>query len=200
MNLPKVLTSAVAALLALSVMQHEARLPARSPSLLLEARTAPVIASPPPPFQHGRSRMIHAPTPCDVPTFSVGGPGAPYFVTSGLPRANVPFRVDWTMKPTAPGNQPVWPALLLVSLDRSAPVPLDVAGGPGCHLMVQPDYIMVPNAGSILTQSGGCVRLDWTPNGGLIGTDFYAQLLVSAPGINAGGFLVSPALHVQIGS
>lgn len=200
MKLSELLTRTAAVLLALTVAQHEARLPARSPSLAVEAPAAAAIATPPPPFQYGRSRMIHAPTPCDVPTFSMGGPGAPYFLTSGIPRANVPFQVSWSMKPTIPGSLPAWPALLLVSLDPSAPVPLAVAGAPGCHLMVQPDYIMVPHAGSILTESDGCVRLDWTPNAGLIGIEFYAQLLVSAPGVNAGGFLVSPALHVQVGS
>lgn len=198
MILPNVLTRTAAVLLALLVAHKEARLPARSPVLPVAA-PAPILVAPPP-FVHGRSRMLHAPTPCDVPTFSVGGPGAPYFVASGIPRAGVPFRVDWTTKPTGPGTLPTWPAMLLISLDPSLPVSLEVAGGPGCYLMVEPDHIMVPKPGSILTQSGGCVRLDWTPNHGLIGTDFYAQLLVNAPGINAGGFLVSPALHVQIGS
>src|SRR5690606_37919764 len=45
---------------------------------LASPNTAPLLASvhianPPPPFTYGRARMIHAPTPCDVPTFSVGG-------------------------------------------------------------------------------------------------------------------------------
>jgi len=199
MTLSNVLTRTAAVLLAFVVAQKEGRLPARSPALPIAAPAKEFLAAPPP-FVHGRSRMMHAPTPCDVPTFSVGGPGAPYFVTSGIPRAGVPFQVDWTTKPTGPGALPTWPALLLISLNPSVPVPLDVVGGPGCHLMVEPDYIMVPKPGSILTQNGGCVRLDWTPNHGLVGAEFYAQLLVNSPGINAGGFLVSPALHVQIGS
>lgn len=196
MNSSRVLTHTAAALLAVSVAHQEARLPARSPVLPV---VAPEVAVPPP-HVHGRSRMLHAPTPCDVPAFGPGGPGAPYFVTSGIPRAGVPFRVDWTTKPTKPGPTPVWPAILLISMQPSVPTPLASVGGPGCYLMVQPDHIMVPQPGSILTQQGGRVRLDWTPPHGLVGTDFYAQLLVNAAGINAGGFLVSPALHVQIGS
>lgn len=154
----------------------------------------------PPPLTYGRARMIHAPTPCDVPTFSEGGPGAPYFVADGVPQVGQPFRVGWTTKPTTPGESPAWPAMLLVSFGLSAPLPLASIGAPGCHLLVQPDYIMMPRAGSILTQFGGCINLDWTPRGGLAGFTFYAQLLVSAPGVNTGGFLVSPALHVEVGS
>ncbi|HEB54028.1 MAG TPA: hypothetical protein ENI87_12305 [bacterium] len=161
---------------------------------------APVAASaPPPPPAYGRARMIHAPTPCDVPTFAPGGPGAPYFVADGLPQEGQPFRVEWTTKPTSPGALPAWPAVLLVSFELATPLPLDTVGAPGCWLMVEPDYIMVPQYGSILTQAGGSVRLDWTPNQSLVGSEFYAQLLCAASGVNAGGFLVSPALHVVVG-
>jgi hypothetical protein len=166
----------------------------------MQPLTHSVIASPPPAFTHGRARMIHAPTPCDVSSFATGGPGAPYFVTDGVPRAGMPFRVDWTTKPTSPGEPPAFPAMLLVSFQIQAPTPMDVVGAPGCHLMVEPEFIMVPHAGSILTQSGGRVRLDWTPHASVIGQEFYSQLLVTVPGGNAGGFLVSPALHVVVGS
>lgn len=161
---------------------------------------APAQPVMPPPLKYGRARMIHAPTPCDVPAFSEGGPGAPYFVADGWPRAGQPFRVDWSTKPTGPGDSPAWPAMLLVSYDLSAPMPLAALGAPGCHLLVQPDFIMTPKPGSILTQFGGCISLDWTPRGGLVGFTLYAQLLVSAPSVNTGGFLVSPALHIQVGS
>lgn len=211
MNLPEVLIGTAALLAALAVARIEST-NSKSPesksvhsnsigdSAAMQPLANSVIASPPPAFTHGRARMIHAPTPCDVPSFAPSGPGAPYFVTEGVPRAGMPFRVDWTTKPTSPGEPPAWPALLLVSFQLQAPVPMDVVGAPGCHLMVVPEFLMVPHAGSILTQSGGRVRLDWTPQASVIGQDFYSQLLVTVPGANAGGFLVSPALHVVVGS
>tara|TARA_R110002073_G_scaffold261948_3_gene424850 strand:- start:994 stop:1428 length:435 start_codon:yes stop_codon:yes gene_type:complete len=144
--------------------------------------------------------MIHAPTPCDVPTFSEGGPGGPYFVTDGVPRVGQPFRVDWSTKPTSPSESPAWLAMVLVSYELATPHPLDALGAPGCHLMVSPEHIMMPREGTALTQFGGSVRLDWTPRVGLAGYSFYSQLLVSAPGVNTAGFLLSPALHVEVGS
>ncbi|MCK5940385.1 MAG: hypothetical protein KAI24_00335 [Planctomycetes bacterium] len=135
-----------------------------------------------------------------MPTWSVGGPGAPYVATDGVPRAGQPFRAEWSTKPTAPGDPPAWPALLLISFKLSAPMPLAPLGAPGCHLLVEPDFIMTPQAGSILTQTGGRLRLDWTPQFGVIGQQFFAQMLCYAPGVNAGGFLVSPALHTIVGS
>ena len=95
---------------------------------------------------------------------------------------------------------PAWPCLLLVSFELSAPTPLAAIGAPGCHLMVAPDHVMVPKSGSILTQSGGHLRLDWTPNQSLVGTGFYSQMLCYAAGVNAAGLLVSPVLHVVVGS
>lgn len=213
MKLPEVLTGAAALLAALAVARsdptsqpdaHE-HVPATATNpVRVAGDIAPVartvIPSAPPPFLHGRSRMVYAPTPCDVPAFSPGGPGAPYVVADGVPRVGMPFRVEWTTKPTSPGEPPAWPALLLVSFNMGPPTPLDVAGAPGCHLLVQPDFIMLPRSGSILTQSGGHIRLNWTPRPPVMGQDLYGQLLVSAPGVNAGGFLVSPALHVVVGS
>ena len=186
------------------VASHDMLARAAEPSLtapeVAALAAAPFAASTmPPPLIYGRARMVHAPTPCDVPTFSEGGPGAPYFVANGLPQAGEPFRVDWTTKPTSPGESPAWPAMLLIALDPMAPMSLASLGAPGCHLLVQPDFIMMPEPGSILTQFGGCVSLDWTPRVGLVGFEFYSQLLCTAPSVNTGGFLVSPALHVQVG-
>lgn len=229
MNLSEVLTGATALAMAVLIARSESTtaphsLTRPSPSVSSPAASRPAALQPavsqpaesqpvgretlrprtaatmPPPLVYGRARMIHAPTPCDVPTFSEGGPGAPYFVADGLPQAGEPFRVDWTTKPTTPGESPTWPAMLLVSFDLITPMPLDSLGAPGCHLLVQPDHVMMPQPGTILTQSGGCVCLDWTPRAGLVGVTFYAQLLVSAPGVNTGGFLVSPALHLEVGS
>ena len=66
--------------------------------------------------------------------------------------------------------------------------------------MVEPTFVMVPGPGSILTQDGGRVCLEWTPQPALVGQTFYAQLFVEAPDVNAAGFLLSPALHVVVGS
>jgi len=158
------------------------------------------VASPPPQVTYGLARRIHPPTPCEVPTYSQGGPGAPYVIADGVPRAGRPFRVVWTTKPTVPTETPAWPAMLLISFELTAPVSLTSMGAPGCHLMVDPEYIMTPHAGTILTQAGGRLCLDWTPKASVIGQHFYAQMLCYAPGVNAGGFLVSPVLHSIVGS
>lgn len=161
---------------------------------------APPVHSPPPPHTWGLARRIHPPTPCDVPTWSEGGPGAPYVVADGVPRVGQPFQVEWTTKPTVPGEPPAWPALLLISFELTAPTSLTPLGAPGCYLLLEPEYIMTPHSGSILTQTGGRLRLDWTPKPGLVGQHFYAQMLCHAQGVNAGGFLVSPVLHAIVGS
>lgn len=168
----------------------------RGAQLLRPAPLPPTLPAPP---MLGRARMLRAPTPCDVPPFAEGGPGVPYLVVDGMPMAGQPFRVQWSTKPTSPDDMPGWPAMLFVSFERIAPLPLDALGAPGCHLQVNPDFIMVPSVGSILTQQAGRVNLDWTPGSSLIGQDFFSQLLVIAPGANGAGLLLSPALHVTIG-
>ncbi|MCB9878307.1 MAG: hypothetical protein H6835_11975 [Planctomycetes bacterium] len=163
---------------------------------------ASVVAptTPPPPLVVGRARRLRSPSPCDVPPFVQGGPGVPYFVVEAAPRAGHPFRVQWSTKPTSPTDMPAWPAMLFVSFEAIAPVPLDAVGAPGCHLQVLPEFVLLPMVDSILTQQGGRVNLDWTPAASLIGQDFYSQLLVFEPGVNGAGFLLSPALHITVGS
>jgi len=163
------------------------------------ARVAPPAPPPPNIPIYGLARMIHAPTPCEVPAFSEGGPGVPYFVTEGFPRGGWPFHVQWSTKPTVPEDLPAWPAYLFVSFELMTPTPLDAVGAPGCYQLVESDFVMIPTAGGILTQQGGRVHLDWTPHPGLAGQVFYAQMMVLVPGVNAAGLLVSPALHVVIG-
>jgi hypothetical protein len=162
-----------------------------------EARlSAPV---PPPPLVLGRARMLHPATHCDVPPFAEGGPGIPYFVADGVPQVGQAFRVQWTTKPTVPAPPPAWPALLFVSFHRVS-IPLAAIGASGCVLGAAPEFVMVPHAGSILTQDGGRIYLDWTPGMAVVGLEFYSQLLVQAPNTNAAGFLLSPVLHAQVGS
>jgi hypothetical protein len=182
---------------------HAAGPSAGAPSSALPTGTAPAPApNAPPPPQHvyGLARRIHPPTPCDVSPFSEGGPGAPYVVAEGVPHVGQPFHVEWTTKPTVPGEPPAWPAMLLISFELTSPTSLAPMGAPGCYLMLEPEYIMTPQAGTILTQSGGRLRLDWTPKPGVLGQYFYSQMLCYAPGVNAGGFLVSPVLHTIVGN
>ena len=197
MNLPLAPARVVVPLVSLLAVTQIDGLPHGAESLRVSAGPAPAIR---PPYTHGHARMVHPPTPCDVPTFAPGGPGAPYFVSAGVPHAGQSCRVVWTPGPTMPAEPPALPAFLMVSLRRVDPRPMGPAGATDCYLMVEPDFIMVPKPGSILTQSGGTVRLDWTPHESVIGQDFYGQLLVYAPGVNPAGFLVSPMLHVVVGS
>lgn len=170
---------------------------AAAPGDRAAVRPGPLL--PPPDPIRGRVRMLGARTGCTVPPFSPGGPGVPFFVADPEPRVGYPFRVQWTTKPTAPGELPSWPTMLALSFDPMTPLPLFWLGAPGCHQIVPLDVVLVPASGTILTQQGGRVFLDWTPGPGLGGTEFYGQLLVLAPGTNAASLLLSPAMQVLIG-
>lgn len=191
---------ALAALLAFGPPELGVRIVEAAPAS--RAIPTPEAASPLPPPDpiRGRVRMLRARTACDVPPFSPGGPGVPYFVADPEPRVGHPFRVQWSTKPTAPGEPPAWPAALILSFDVLTPaLPLFWLGATGCSQQVPLDVALLPAAGSILTQQGGRVFLDWTPHAGLAGTVFYGQLAVLAPGVNPANLLLSPGMQVLIG-
>ena len=161
------------------------------------ATTGAPTAAPPSPVW-GRARMLHPKSHCHVPPFAPGGPGIPYFEVGGLPRVDEFFLVQWSTKPTVPSSPPAWPAALLVSpvlLDT----PLDAFGAPGCHLQLRPDMLLLPGS-NVMLQSGGLTFFGWVPPASQLGLHFYAQLLVAAPGVNAAGLVVSPALQIEIGN
>ena len=161
------------------------------------ATPAPAI---PPVVHWGMARLIQPPTPCYVAPNSEGGPGAPYVVATGVPRVGRSFKVEWTTKPTVPGSLPDLPALLFVALEATAPISLDPAGATDCYSLVPPDFVMIPGANSILRQTGGRVNLDWTPPITFVGVELFGQLFVADPNANPAGYLLSPALHVRVGT
>lgn len=148
------------------------------------------------------ARVLHGPTACQPENGRGGNPMV--HLGGGRPRAGLPFVVEWsTVACATPAPMPFRPAALLVGLTpAAAPVALAASGSPGCVLLVTPEYLLVPgtSAADILWQQGGTVRLEWTPPAGLVGSTFFAQLIVFEAGANAAGLLVSPGLAVHVGS
>jgi hypothetical protein len=144
--------------------------------------------------RRAHAKVTHL-TACDV----AGGNTLVIFKCS--PVIGVPWVVEWTSRPTAnppPGDDypPFGLTILAVSTQPVAPAP--VPGGPGCMLQVgilrgPNDYLIAPQSGSMLTQSGGRVTLNLTPPPNLMGVTFYCQLLVT-DFRNAVGMAVSPLL------
>lgn len=107
--------------------------------------------------------------------------------------------------------EPDWFAWLVVSTrepDPLLPIDLGSIGLHGCKLLVNLDSIIsVPPgfeapSGSLLTRvpGRGEIHLRWTPAPGMAGHKLWMQLLVHAPGYSPGGFLLSYAVELAIGS
>lgn len=129
--------------------------------------------------------------------------GSPVVIVDGFPTAGRPFRVLWTVNPTAPYDADR-PAMLLVSIGPAESVRLDPVGMPGCVLSVgtSPDrlFSVLPRVGTPLTQDGGRVWLHWTPPAEFAGLEVRLQLAVVSPGQTDTGWLLSPAVELWIGS
>lgn len=147
-------------------------------------------------------RVLHGRTAC-LPENGRGG-NPMVHVGGGKPAAGQPFVVEWsTVACATPAPMPFRPAALLVGLTpAAAPLDLTPSGSPGCTLLVEPEFLLVPgtSAADVLWQQGGTVRLDWTPPAGLVGSTFFVQLIVLEADANAAGLLVSPGLEVHVGS
>jgi hypothetical protein len=167
------------------------------PNLLANA-----VASCAPPFGvRGSIRVLHGTTSCQA----TGGVNPSVKPVWREPRANAPIDVTWSTRscPTPPApDEAAW---LLVSL-RPLEVPLNLSmwNAPGCSLLVNPDYLMMPSTSpnSLLQRhvGTGMFTMHWIPDPGFVGHRVWAQLLVYAPGQTPGNYLLSPAIEVLIGS
>lgn len=112
------------------------------------------------------------------------------------PIAGQPFVAEWQTEVVAPVRPRV--VSLLVSL---RPLAAPVALGGGCWLLVHPDHLIVPQAGSLLTHNhaSGVMRLSWTPDASLVGQSFFAQALVLVPEAPL-RHLLSPLLELHVGN
>lgn len=168
------------------------------PQVLGVGLDAPVGAVPNHYGRVGRFRVIHR-SAC-----ATGGRGNPLVLPdrSMQPAAGDPLRVLWTTTPIGPF--PSSPAYLLVSFGDVQPIELpSSAGFLGCTLHVDPRksnlFALMPRPGSVLTQDGGRVELNWTPPASFAGLEINMQLLAHAPDAD-GGWLFSPGLELWIGS
>lgn len=124
------------------------------------------------------------------------------------PRVGTPIVIRWSIGwlgpvgTVTPNGESVAPLpIMLVSL-RPLATPIDFAGAPGCRLLVNPDHVFVPPPEGWLRYDAAkqVVTLDWTPEPGLEGSDFYMQLLVAIPQANPLGYVSSQGLKITIGA
>lgn len=172
---------------------------ALSPSLWPAVRALVVDEIP----NAGLVRQLYPSTACEASI------PLPYIIP-----ANRPPRVgeEWqclfvtTVSPQPP--EPNWFAWIITSTrapDSALPIALDSIGLPGCKLLVNLDAIISVPPGSesaLLTRAPdrGRILLRWTPQPGMAGQKLWMQLMVHAPGRSPGGFLLSYAIEITVGS
>lgn len=142
---------------------------------------------------HGVVRVVQPPTRCRSGTHAVPVP-----IVSTLPVVGKPFTVTWAIEWMQPRT-----TRLVAVLTSTRPLAAPVSLGPsGCWLMVHPDFVMVPQANTMLTYTGpaGALTMSLVPPAALNGTTFYMQALVAIPGVNDLGHVLSPRLEVEIGT
>ncbi len=122
----------------------------------------------------------------------------PVPIVSTLPVVGKPFMATWAIEWMPPR---VTRLVAVLASTRALTTPVSL-GPSGCWLMVHPDFVMVPQAGSMLTYNGpaGALTMTLVPPAALAGTTFYLQALVAIPGVNDLGHVLSPRLEVEIGT
>lgn len=150
------------------------------------------------PTTTGLVRMLHGPTAC-APKGGVN----PYVVLPDrMPR--VGERLELRFVTRHGGNAPSTNCWLISSF-RPMPAPIDWTqfGLRGCWQLVNAEgVLLVPTAatpGGVVWRDRGDVWFGWTPPVGATGTRLWLQLLVASPA-DKGGFLLSPAVEITVGS
>ena len=157
---------------------------AAAPSTIERVAQATVDAPLPEP---AIAREVYAPTACQAR----GGVNPMVF----LPRAKRPivgreFSVVFASRGVAPRPNDL--CVLVQSLRPAVPIDFSPYGFPGCWLLVNLDTTLV------LPTEGGLATWRWTPT--IPGVHLWLQLLVFAPGENAGGIIASPAVEIITGA
>lgn len=152
----------------------------------------------------GGIRFIYGRTSCQsrYPNPVVLAPRVP-------PRQGAPIVVSWQLSVVPPPPKVVdqdgvvYPPIVSL-LASTRPLTAPVASGspaPGCWLLVMPDLLFVPAAGSWLVydEAKGIVTATIEAPMGSAGQDVYLQLLVAYPDANALGMISSAGLHLHVG-
>lgn len=166
----------------------------------LKIETAPVglAAAVLPVTVTGTIRFLLAPAACRP----VHGVNPFPVLPREIPRVGREVAVTWATRACTLPPPPPAACWLVVSYRDPVPVDFSPFGAPGCWLMAALDQVVaVPTqTGSLVWRDGGYVLFRWTPPAWAAGTRMILQLLVSAPGENAAGWLVSPAVELIVGS
>lgn len=152
----------------------------------------------PAPTVYGNVREIRARTICQ-PAVPASNPVPGSY---NRPVVGQEFVLKWHVEVLNPRPRAV--SLLCSTQPPPAPAPLDAYGAPGCVLLVQPDFVLVPQQATsgLLTYSptSGVVTLRWTPPVHMLGQRLTAQILVAVPGANQAGHLLGPAVEIIVGN
>lgn len=124
----------------------------------------------------------------------------------GIPRADRPWRAQWSTRPTpayaeGAATFPNVRTALLVTF-KPPPTPSALPGGAGGMLMVPPDLVLIANdpRSPWLTDDGaGLVSLHYTFTEQVVGLRLWMQLVVADSRV-PGGATTSPLLVLVIGS
>lgn len=140
-----------------------------------------------------------------------GGVNPYVHLPATLPRSSEPLRITWSTRcaftlaqPPKPPGPPAAECWLVWSTRRSdGPIDFTPYGMPGCLLLVRPDNVLLvptvrPAGNCTVWREGGLVHFEWTRPS--LGAQWFAQLLVAAPGETPAGFLASPAIEVVVGN
>ncbi len=152
----------------------------------------------------GGIRMIYGRTSCQSPY-----PNPIVLPPRVPPRQGRPIVVSWQLSVVPPSPKVVDPdgvvtppvvSLLAATLPLTAPV-ASGSPAPGCWLLVMPEMLFVPQAGSWLVydEAKGLVTATIEAPIGSVGQDVYLQLLVAYPDANALGMISSAGLHLHVG-
>lgn len=155
---------------------------------------------------YGITRRLFGRTGCE------GSIPAPYIIPAPrVPTVGQEWECLFVTCVCSSPPEPDWPAWIICSTKPPGtgfPVDLTPTGLPGCWLHVNPELLIsVPvgfeaPAGSLLTRvkGRGQILLRWTPQPGMGGQHVWMQLMVHAPDHSPGGFLLSHAIEVIVGS
>jgi hypothetical protein len=166
-------------------------------------KTLLALALEPEPVQ-GFYREIYGRTSCR------GSIPLPYLIPATRPpRVGQEWQCLFVTTVSSTPPEPDWLVWIVMSTRPPAPdLPFELSpiGLPGCQLLVNPELLISTPAasapGELLTRAEGRgqILFRWTPPPGMGGSRLWMQLLVAAPGKSPGGFLMSHAIELIVGT
>lgn len=150
--------------------------------------------------QRGRWHLLHGKTACRTAS---GVNAYILFDQHDRPRVGSPVRVRFVSRAMRPfPSEPMWVIWSLRPAAQEIPLSMTPFGMSGCQLLVNPDNVtqVVEGDQGLFTRGiDGDVLFEWTPPIFSVGATIFAQLLVFAPGETTSGYMLSPAIAIEVG-